>query len=345
MQQTKSVRNLINDEIAIMRDLLAGYLDLLKRDSPDGRQWKARFSSLAERKAGGKHGSTYRKAKKALDEDFDGFSTKNMDVTLLCALLLFDMNPNGDPLLPNMGIDSRIRSWVFTLRDDRNDFHSHEDVSDGWRSWKRAIACLCDMERFLDKVEEVHGARHEYQDYVRSGRQALENEESIFQQVYDAERLPKVRDVELEGIADKIMGAANRFDAYVRERGRFMGNDPSLFEKDQRLLQILADRGFLPAKETLGSVYFNGPFQDGRHLPPDYGSAASCFLSVGIESLQFHHLRELACIMADPAKRPIGYDGKQCRELYNDCTEIANSEGWVKHGWPELKDCDSSDAC
>ena len=344
MQRTKSARNLINDEIAIMRDLLAGYLDLLIRNNPDGWQWKTRFSSLAERKADGKHGSTYRKAKKVLDEDFDGFSTKNMDVTLLCALLLFDMNPNGDPLLPNAGIDQRIRSWIFTLRDDRNDFHSHEDASDGWCSWKRAVACLCDMERFLDKVEEVHGTRNEYQAYVRSGRQALENEESIFQRVYDEERLPSVQDVEVEQIADKIMGAPDRLHAYVCEEERLLSNDPYLSEKSHKLFRALADRGFPPAKEDLGSAYFNGLFQNGRHLPPDYGSAASLFLSVGIESLQFHHLRELACIMADPTKRPIGYDGKQCQELYNDCTEVANRKGWTKHGWPELKDCDSSDA-
>jgi hypothetical protein len=345
MQQTKSVRNLINDEIAIMRNLLAGYLDLLIRDSPDGRQWKARFSSLAERKAGGKHGSTYRKAKKALDEDFEGFSTKNMDITLLCALLIFDMNPNGDPLLSDIEIDPRIRSWIFTLRDDRNDFHSHEDAPDDWRSWKRAVACLCDMERFLDKVEEVHRQSREYKNYVDAGRQALENEESIFQRVYDAERLPSVQDIEIEQTAEKIMGAPDRLDAYVREMGRLLGNDPRLFEKSHKLFRALADRGFPPAKEDLGSAYFNGLFQDGRYLPPDYGSAASLFLSAGIESLQFHHLRELACIMADPAKRPIGYDGKRCRKLYSDCTEVANRKGWTKHGWPELKDCDGSDAC
>lgn len=343
MQRTKSVRNLINDEIAIMRDLLAGYLDLLIRDSPDGRQWKIRFSSLAERKAGGKYGSTYLKAKRALDEDFDGFSTKKMDVTLLCALLIEDMDPKNDPWLAGVKMHQKIRSWVFTLRDDRNDFHSHEDAPDGWRSWKRAIACLCDMERFLDKVEEVHGARNEYQAYVRSGRQALENEESIFQRVYDAERLPSVQDIEIEKIADKIMGAPDRLHAYVREEERLLGNDPYLFEKSHKLFRALADRGFPPAKEDLGSAYFNGLFQDGRHLPPDYGSAASLFLSVGIESLQFHHLRELACIMADPAKRPIGYDGKRCRELYSDCTEVANRKGWTKYGWPELKEDDDSD--
>lgn len=345
MQRTKSVRNLINDEMAIMRDLLAGYLDLLIRDNPDGRQWKERFSSLAERKAEGKYGSTYRKAKKMLNEDFDGFSTKNMDVTLLCALLLFDMNPNGDPLLPNVGIDSRIRSWIFTLRDDRNDFHSHEDTPDDWLSWKRAVACLCDMERFLDKVEEVHGTLHEYQDYVRFGRQALENEESIFQRVYDEERLPSVQDIEIEQIADIIMKAPDRLHAYVCEEEKLLGSTPYLFEKKHKLFRALADRGFLPAKEDLGSAYLNGLFQDGRHLPPDYESAASCFLSVGIESLQFHHLRELACIMADPAKRPIGYDGKQCQELYSDCTEVANRKGWTKRAWPEFKNGDGSDAC
>ncbi|WP_204574225.1 hypothetical protein [Collinsella intestinalis] len=327
-----------------MRDLLAGYLDLLIRNSPDGRQWKTRFSSLAERKASGKHGDTYRKAKKALDADFDGFSTKDMDVTLLCALLIFDMNPNGDPLLSGVKINSKIRSWIFTLRNDRNDFHSHEDAPDGWRSWKRAIACLCDMERFLDEVEEAYRPSREYQDYVKAGRQALEDEESIFQRVYDEERLPSVQDIEIEQTADRIMGSPDRLQAYLREEDRLRGNDFSLFEKRHKLFRALADRGLPLAKENLGSAYFDGLIQNGRQLPPDYRSAASCFLSVGIESLQFHHLRELACIMADPAKRPEEYGEKRCRELYDGCTAAANRKGWAKRGWPEFEDGDGSDA-
>ena len=201
------------------------------------------------------------------------------------------------------------------------------------------------MERFLDEVEEVHSNRLEYQDYVKAGRQAIKNEESIFQRVYDEERLPSVQDIELKQMADKIMEAPDRSRSFLDAWGKLGNGDLDDRERPQRLFKMLADMGFTPAMEQLGNAYATGLIRDRRYVQPDYGVAVSYYLAVGIESLGYDALKNLACIMSDPAKRPREFSGSRTSEIYNTCTEVAKRRGMMKRGWPELKDDSDSDAC
>ena len=334
MHTSKSVRNLIQDETGAMRDLLAGYLDLLIIESGEQETWKERLSNLIEKKARGQHGGTYAAARKALDANFDGFSTRDMDITLLCALLIEDMGQKDGPWLPGIAILPEVRSWLYALRDDKNIYLSHETKIDSWQTWKRAISCLSDMERFLDKVERAHGASPEFQSYIKGGRRTLDDAESVFRRVYDEERLPSIRDLELRQVADQIMASPDREGAFLDAHGRTQMHDPSEREKFERLCTILSDMGFSPAMRQSGFFHYEGMIRNGRRLKPDYKAAVSAFLSAGIDSLRFNELRMLADIMADPSKRPERYEGQGAQELYDSCTARAPKKQREKFGWP-----------
>lgn len=57
-------------------------------------------------------------------------------------------------------------------------------------------------------------------------------------------------------------------------------------------------------------------------MQPDYGVAASCYLAADIESLGYDALKNLACIMSDPAKHPREYDKVRALEEYNACAGV-----------------------
>lgn len=344
MHASKSIRNLIQDETGAMRDLLAGYLDLLILESGEQETWKRRLSVLIEKKAPGQHGGTYAAAKKALDADFEGFSTRDMDITLLCALLIEDMGQKDGPWLPGIFILPEVRSWIYALRDDKNNYLSHETKIDSWQTWKRAISCLSDMERFLDKVERAHGASPEFQSYIKSSRRALDDTESVFRRIYDEERLPSIRDLELRRVAERIMASPDREDAFLDAWERTRMYDLQERERFERLCALLSDMGLSPAMRQLGFFYYEGMFRDGRRLDPDYEAAAFALLSAGVNTLSFNELRMLADIMADPSKRPRRYDGRTANELYDSCTERAPKKQREKFGWPTFNAAPTSDS-
>lgn len=339
----KSVRNLIQDEADIMRRLLSGYLDLLIRNSQDSTSWKERFSALAAKKIHSRYGSTYAEAKKALDRNPDAFSTADMDITLLTALLIDDMKSNSTgnlrPWLSTTNIQPRVSVWIRILRDDKNRYLSHETQTDDWKTWKRVLTCLSDMERFLDAVEDsiekLRGDKSEFQKYVSFGRRLLQDEEEILQPIYDAARLPAVLNNELIEIADKVMASPNRPVAYLRAREPFHVNNSLVDqEKEQRLVFILAGMGLPDAQEDLGIIYGIGLLHNGRLMPPDYAASVELLSSCPLDSLSRDGLLALVRIIASPDTRPNNLGVERARELYNTCTDRAKAMNWIGASWP-----------
>lgn len=333
----KSVRNLIQDEVGVMRDMLANFLNLLIVESDNSSCWKSQFNSLCERKLTGSHLETYRDAKAALDANNDEFSTEKMDITLLTALLTFDMSSTDSTWLPGVQIRPSLRFCVTTLRNDKNNYLSHETDSSNWESLTHAVTCLTDMRRYLKCVEKEYGAQSQYRDYLRRWGQAIDELTSTCNKVYDDVLLSNAHDAELRDIAYSIVSSPDPTTAYFDESERILTrrytNTARNLEDHQKLLCILYRMKFPIARTALAHYYVDGLYRDEEHLAPDYSTAVRLLTESSLTELDKYDLNTLVQIIAHPSTRPKEYDTGHAKELFDKCLEIARNKQWTEKGW------------
>ena len=151
--------DIINKTADITADTLRGYLSILLNERYGETNWKddllPRFARKAQSRAS--YASTYKKVVTHIEHvGVEHYSLQDMDISFLCAVLLFDLCDRYCQDAPQIEIPQSIRRAIELLRDDKNESDSHRGRGAAeplYNQLRSAIIWQNDLFRFIAELE------------------------------------------------------------------------------------------------------------------------------------------------------------------------------------------------
>ena len=244
----------------LMKSMLQDYISMVvDRFSPE-KSWPEIIDQILDDELSKPHpNQSYKDMKRNMDFVGRGeYTSKSLDVTAATCLLIFHGKELG---LPLNGKTASIKSYVYSLRDDRNEMSAHSNANESeYEIFEWGVVTLGHMSRFLREVYEcdVFGDearerfRRDYRNRIKQAKASLEVD-------YRTHLLKEKDAQEFDELLRKVLSSKNPMAfwdiANEFSDSRSPRKDP---EKYVAWVRKAADAGIDSAQELLGNMYYIG---------------------------------------------------------------------------------------
>ena len=245
----------------LMKNMLQDYISMVADQFSPDKSWPEIISPILDDELSKpRPNQTYKDMKRNMDFVEGGeYTPKSLDVTAAACLLIYHGKELGLP--PNRKTDS-IKSYVYSLRDDRNEMPAHSNANESeYEIFEWGVVTLGHMSRFLREVYEYDefgdkAREHFKRDYRHRIRQA----KASLQIDYRSHLLKENDAKELDGLLRKVLDSENQQQAFwdIAEGFLIPSSPRRDFEKFVAWVRKAADAGIDSAQKLLGDWYYTG---------------------------------------------------------------------------------------
>lgn len=244
----------------LMKNMLQDYIAMVvDRLSPD-KSWPEIIDQILDDELSKPYlNQTYKDMKRNMDfVGKDEYTSKLLDVTAATSLLIFHGKELG---LPSNGKTASIKSYVYSLRDDRNEMPAHSNANESeYEIFEWGVVTLGHMSRFLREVYECdefedkarERFKHDYRNRIKQAKASLEVD-------YRSHLLKEKDAQEFDELLRKVLDSKDPM-AFWEIANDF--SDPRSprrdLEKYAAWVRKAADAGIDSAQELLGDMYYIG---------------------------------------------------------------------------------------
>ena len=326
--------SIINKEAELTADVFRNYLQIKLQNKYPGTSWKGPLFARFKQKQYSNYGDTYKKALSRIEElGEENYSLNNMDITLLSAVLCFDLeNALGLP------VKAGILSAIKRLRDDKNDMASHREMGEDEPIYDKlyfAIVWHKDIKRFLNEIERemergankseettlllnaLFNRAKEIDELIRAHFSTPENSEVV------DHALMLLLQKDVNQVLDASDCPSKQRHLYLRflDKYKYVNFGPNL---SFLFWKMLADGGYLDAALSTARSYYDGYYRSGSSVP-DYESASYYFQLAGEERLMIYDKCMLASIYINEASAH--HTKKEGEVLLDECRTFLSGQG------------------
>lgn len=245
----------------LMKNMLQDYIAMVvDRFSPD-KSWPEIIDQILDDELS-KPGTNqaYKDMKRNMDFAGRGeYTPKSLDVTAAACLLIYHGKELG---LPPNGKTPSIKSYVYSLRDDRNEMPAHSNANESeYEIFEWGVVTLGHMSRFLRKVYECdefgdkarERFKRDYRNRIKQAKASLEID-------YRSHLLKENDAQELDELLRKVLSSKNPKLAFhdIANELLFKGSPREDPEKGAAWIRRAAAAGIDVAQERLGDLYYTG---------------------------------------------------------------------------------------
>lgn len=245
----------------LMKNMLQDYISMVvDRFSPD-KSWSKIIDQILDNELSKPcPNQTYKDIKRNVDFVGRGeYTPKSLDVTAAACLLIYHGKDLG---LPSNGKTASIKSYVYSLRDDRNEMPAHSNANESeYEIFEWGVVTLGHMSRFLRGVYECDEFeskarecfKHDYRNRIKQAKAGLEID-------YRSHLLNENDAKELDELLRKVLSSENPQLAFHDIANGFFSNGSPRrdLKKYVAWVRKAAAGGIDAALHSLGDSYYWG---------------------------------------------------------------------------------------
>lgn len=244
----------------LMKNVLQDYISMaVDRFLPD-KSWPEIIDQILDDELSKPHpNQSYKDMKRNMDFVGRGeYTPKSLDVTAATCLLIFHGKELG---LPPNGKTASIKSYVYSLRDDRNEMPAHSNANESeYEIFEWGVVTLGHMSRFLREVYECDEFEDKTRErFKRDYRNRIKQAKASLEVDYRSHLLKENDAKELDGLLRKVLDSKDPMAFWEIEKDFRDPRSPRRdLEKYVAWVRKAADAGIDSAQELLGNMYYIG---------------------------------------------------------------------------------------